>query len=97
MTPDSPESIPVFVRPAPVEQPPVLDTASPGYLIHTGTPEEAQAIQAAFQKPAEVSDAAAAAFLWTAGLMLHDVLLDTLTPPANEEKPPTARPDEPKE
>ena len=98
MTPESPESMPVFVRPAPVEQQPVLDTASPGYLVHTGTPEDTQALEAAFsQKPAEVSDAAAAAFLWSAGLMLHDVLKDSLAPPANEDEGNQPRRDEAKE
>jgi hypothetical protein len=92
MVPESPESIPVFVRPAPVVEQVVQEVPPAGPTLHKPTEREALAIEAAFsQKPAGPEDAAALAWMWTAGLALHDVLKDSLTPPAGEEEAEATR------
>jgi hypothetical protein len=74
----------------------VQEVPPAGPVLHKPTEREALAIEAAFaQKPGGREDAAALAWMWTAGLALHDVLKDTLTGPAGDDEDETARNDKP--
>jgi hypothetical protein len=86
MIPETPESIPVVVRPPVIVQPALSNTPDAGQPTPALTPEEQQALQAVFaQRPAESEPGAALVGLWSAGMLAHDLLADHLARSEEEE------------
>jgi hypothetical protein len=68
-------------------QRPVVDLVAPGAAALPPSPEQAQAADQVFARHGDQPDAVAGAlWLTSAGMLLHDLVQDTLAAPADEEE-----------
>ncbi len=81
---------PAYTRPAPPPDAPVEQVMLPAQ-----TPEEIRAKEAVFAQQNKESDTAAALLnMYVGGMVIHDIIMDNLTPPADEdEDKPKLKPD----
>src|SRR4051794_21856071 len=88
MSADAPEPIVFVARPA-LEQPPaILDTTAPTHVTRAASLEERQAVAAVFAEQKRESAQVAAIFgAWSAGMLIHDLIVDTFAEQGGEVEP----------
>jgi hypothetical protein len=85
MSEERPEFVPILIRQAEIQQPPLIATPVPAQLQTTPSEEDARVAAAVFaQQEAESRAVANLLGMWTGSMVLHDLLKDTFTRPAGE-------------
>src|SRR5262245_32570368 len=73
------------VRPVAEPPAPILDSEAPGELLPPASAEEARAVTAVFSRESQEKPPSLLGFA-AAGMLLHDLIQDSLAPAAEEEE-----------